>query len=49
MSVSPTLIIITAVIYAFVAVDQILKNNWGFVIMYGGYAVSNIGILMLMK
>jgi len=49
MSVSPTLIIVSAIIYAFVAIDQAFRNNWGFVIMYGGYAVSNIGILMLMK
>lgn len=44
---SGTLIIVTGVIYAVVAVDQFAHGNTGMGIAYTGYAFSNIGLWML--
>lgn len=46
---SPALVIILTLLYAFVAIDQGLKGNMAILIMYGAYAVSNIGVYMLLK
>lgn len=44
---SGTLIIVTGVIYAIVAVDQFAHGNNGMGIAYLGYAFANIGLWML--
>ena len=41
------LIILTGIIYAYVAFDQVVKGNAGMGIAYGGYAFSNIGLFLL--
>jgi hypothetical protein len=41
------LIILTGIIYAYVAFDQAIKGNVGMGIAYGGYAFSNIGLFLL--
>ncbi|UOF77927.1 hypothetical protein [Caudoviricetes sp.] len=45
---SASLIALTGVIYAFVAVDQWDKNP-NLTIVYAGYAFSNIGLFLLAK
>lgn len=44
---SAWLIIVTALIYAYIAVDQGIKGNTGMLIAYAGYAFSNIGLYLL--
>lgn len=46
---SGTLIFVTGVMYAYVAVDQFRKGNSGMGIAYLGYAFSNIGLFMLAR
>ena len=46
---SPWLVIICTMIYAAVAVDQGIKGNLPVLIMYGSYAVANVGVWMLLK
>ena len=41
------LIILTALIYAYVAFEQGMKGNTGMLIAYSGYAFSNIGLYLL--
>lgn len=36
-------------VYAAVALDQWLKGNAGMAITFGGYALSNIGLMMAVK
>jgi hypothetical protein len=43
------LIIITGLIYAYVAVEQYMSGNQGLAIAYTGYAFSNVGLFMLAK
>jgi hypothetical protein len=44
---SAWLIIVTGLIYAYIAVEQGLKGNMAMLIIYGGYAASNIGLYMM--
>ena len=44
---SAWLIILTGVIYAYIAIEQGIKGNIGLLIAYAGYAFSNIGLWML--
>lgn len=44
---SANLIILTGVIYAYIALEQAFKGNWGMFICYSGYAFANIGLYML--
>jgi len=44
---SGTLIIVTGVIYAYVAVEQALKGDMGMMIAYAGYSFANIGLYLL--
>ena len=44
---SSNLILITGVIYAYVAIEQGIKGNTGMLIAYIGYAFANIGLYML--
>ena len=46
---SGTLIIITGVIYAFVAFEQWMVGNDGMCIAYLGYAFANVGLFMLAR
>jgi TM2 domain-containing membrane protein YozV len=43
------LIVLTALIYAYVAAEQMYNGNPGMAIAYSGYAFSNIGLFMLAK
>ena len=44
---SANLIIITGIIYAYIAAEQAFKGNIGMFICYTGYAFANIGLYML--
>ena len=46
---SGPLIVITAIIYVWVAVDQYLQGNTGLAVAYSGYAYSNIGLYLLAR
>ena len=41
------LIIVTGLIYAYIAVEQGIKGNFNMSIVYGGYAFSNVGLYLL--
>lgn len=41
------LIALTGVIYAYVASEQMFKGNVGMMVVYAGYAFSNIGLYLL--
>lgn len=43
------LIVITGLIYAYVAAEQVAKGNTGMAIAYAGYAFSNAGLWMLAR
>jgi hypothetical protein len=45
--VSGPLIILTGLIYAYVAVEQGLKGNSGMAVAYAGYAFANYGLYKL--
>jgi hypothetical protein len=45
--VSANLIIITGLIYAYIAVEQALKGNTAMAVVYSGYAFSNVGLWIL--
>lgn len=44
---SKPLIILTGLIYAYVAVEQLSRGNTGMFYAYCGYAFSNIGLYIL--
>jgi hypothetical protein len=44
---SPWLIILTGLIYAYIAVEQGLKGNGHMTIIYAGYAFSNVGLYLM--
>jgi hypothetical protein len=44
---SSWLIIVTGLIYAYIAVEQGYKGNTGMAICYIGYAFGNIGLYMM--
>jgi hypothetical protein len=46
---SSWLIIVTGIIYAYIAVEQLIKGNTGMAITYFGYCVANAGLVMLAK
>jgi len=46
---SAPLIIITGLIYAYIAGEQALKGNMYMAIVYTGYAFSNVGLYLLAK
>jgi len=41
------LIILTAVIYAFIGIEQGVKGNMPMAVVYTGYAFSNVGLYIL--
>ena len=44
---SSWLIILTGVIYAYIAGEQAYKGNLGMAICYAGYAFGNVGLYMM--
>lgn len=44
---SSWLILVTGAIYAYIAVEQGIKGNMGMLIVYGGYAFSNVGLYQM--
>ena len=44
---SSWLIILTGLIYAYIAVEQGIKGNTGMSVCYTGYAFGNVGLYML--
>jgi hypothetical protein len=46
---SAWLIILTGAIYAYIAGEQLFKDNPHMAIVYAGYAFSNIGLYLLAK
>jgi hypothetical protein len=45
---SPALLLITALIYIYVAVDLATRGEW-MALTFMGYAIANIGILLSLK
>lgn len=43
------LVILTGVIYAYVAVEQGVKGNTAMAVVYSGYAFSNIGLWLAVR
>jgi hypothetical protein len=41
---SSWLIIVTGLIYAYIAVEQGMKGNIALLVVYAGYAFSNVGL-----
>lgn len=46
---SGPLIILTGLIYAWIAVDQLRHANPSMAIVYAGYALANVGLYMAVK
>jgi len=44
---SSWLILLTGLIYLYIAIEQGVKGNYGMLIAYAGYAFSNVGLYML--
>jgi hypothetical protein len=44
---SAWLIIVTGLIYAYIAVEQAFKGNFSMAVVYSGYAFSNVGLYLL--
>lgn len=44
---SSWLIIVTGLIYAYIAVEQGVKGNLPMAVVYSGYAFSNVGLYIL--
>jgi hypothetical protein len=46
-TMSSWLIIVTGVIYTYIAAEQCFKGNIGMAICYAGYAFGNVGLYMM--
>jgi hypothetical protein len=46
---SAWLVVLTGVIYAYVAIEQGLKGNMPMAIVYSGYSFSNVGLWWSIK
>lgn len=46
---SGPLIILTGLIYAYIAMEQGFKGNTSLAVIYSGYAFSNIGLWLAVK
>jgi hypothetical protein len=44
---SSWLIIVTGLIYGYIALEQGIKGNMPMAIVYGGYSFSNVGLYIL--
>lgn len=43
------LVILTGLIYAYIAIEQGSKGNTSMAVVYAGYAFSNVGLFMAVK
>lgn len=43
------LIIVTGLIYAWIAIEQGLKGNLSMAVVYSGYAFSNVGLYLMAR
>lgn len=46
---SANLIVLTGLVYAYVAAEQALKGNWPMCVVYAGYAFSNVGFYIALR
>jgi hypothetical protein len=46
-AVSRSLIILTGAIYAYIAIESVVKGNNPLAVVYAGYAFSNVGLWLL--
>ena len=46
---SGPLIIITGLIYAYIAAEQLYRGNPSMAVVYAGYAFSNVGLYLMAK
>jgi hypothetical protein len=46
---SPWLIILTGLIYVYIAAEQGYRGNLGMAICYFGYAIGNVGLYLMAK
>lgn len=46
---SSWLVILTGLIYAYIAAEQVFKGNTSMSIIYAGYAFSNVGLWLAVK
>jgi len=44
---SAWLIIVTGLIYGYIAVEQGFKGNFAMAVVYSGYAFSNVGLYLM--
>jgi len=44
---STWMIVVTGLMYFYISVEQAIKDNFALSIMYGAYAVANIGLYMM--
>ena len=47
LKMSSWLIVVTGLIYGYIAVEQGFKGNMAMLVIYGGYAFSNIGLYLM--
>jgi hypothetical protein len=47
ISMSSWLIIVTGLIYAYIALEQGIKGNMSMAVVYSGYSFSNLGLYLL--
>jgi hypothetical protein len=47
LTVSAWLIIVTGLIYAYIAIEQAFKGNMGLACMYSGYCFANYGAYLI--
>ena len=43
------LVIVTGVIYAYVAAEQAYRGNWAMAVVYSGYSFSNVGLYLSLR
>ncbi len=43
------LIILTGLIYAYVAAEQAMRGNWPMAATYAGYSFSNVGLFLMAR
>ena len=44
---SSWLIIVTGLVYGYIAREQGVKGNWAMAVIYSGYAFSNVGLYIM--
>lgn len=46
---SKTLVLVVMAIYAYVAGEQLMKDNYAGFVMWGAYSVANLGLYWMTK